>query len=517
MNAIPTVTKNLLIINVLVFLATIVAQSYGLDLARYLGLHFFLADNFNIAQLITYMFMHGGFTHLFFNMFALWMFGRILEQVWGPKRFLFYYLICGIGAGFIQEIVQYVHYEMVLSTYTSVNTGYSVIPMGEYLNMMTTVGASGAIYAILLGFGMLFPNQPLFIFPLPFPIKAKYFVIGYALIELYAGFANNPGDNVAHFAHLGGMIFGFILIMYWRKKTEEMGTITTDLKEAFRRGNIYIQLIYINVAVFVVTTLTEVILQLFNRSLGGVFEWLELPASFTQFIIQPWSLFTYMFMHAGFLHILFNMLWLYWFGALFLMFFSAKHLRGVYILGGICGGLLYMVAYNVFPYFRPMVDYSFMLGASASVLAIVAATAYREPNYPIRLFLFGTIRLKYLALIVIGTDLLFITSSNAGGHIAHLGGALAGVWFAAGLSKGRDITSWINKILDAIVSVFSFKPRKPKMKVHYGNSRQKDYDYNARKKVQSEEIDRILDKLKKSGYESLTTEEKKSLFDASKR
>ena len=265
-----------------------------------------------------------------------------------------------------------------------------------------------------------------------------------------------------------------------------MGTITTDLKEA---------------------TLTEVILQLFNRSLGGVFEWLELPASFTQFIIQPWSLFTYMFMHAGFLHILFNMLWLYWFGALFLMFFSAKHLRGVYILGGICGGLLYMVAYNVFPYFRPMVDYSF----------IVAATAYREPNYPIRLFLFGTIRLKYLALIVIGTDLLFITSSNAGGHIAHLGGALAGVWFAAGLSKGRDITSWINKILDAIVSVFSFKPRKPKMKVHYGNSRQKDYDYNARKKVQSEEIDRILDKLKKSGYESLTTEEKKSLFDASKR
>jgi len=173
-----------------------------------------------------------------------------------------------------------------------------------------------------------------------------------------------------------------------------------------------------------------------------------------------------MFMHAGFLHILFNMLWLYWFGALFLMFFSAKHLRGAYILGGICGGLLYMAAFNIFPYFRPMVDYSFMLGASASVLAVVAATAYREPNYPIRLFLFGTIRLKYLALIVIGTDLLFITSSNAGGHIAHLGGALAGLWFAAGLSKGKDITAWINKILDAIVSLFSFKPRKPKMKVH---------------------------------------------------
>ena len=164
-----------------------------------------------------------------------------------------------------------------------------------------------------------------------------------------------------------------------------MATIITDLKETFRRGNIYIQLIYINVAVFILTTLTEVMFQLFNRSIAGVFEWLELPASVIRFILQPWSLLTYMFMHAGFMHILFNMLWLYWFGALFLSFFSAKHLRGVYILGGICGGLLYMAAYNIFPYFRPMTDYSFMLGASASVLAIVAATAYREPNYPIRL------------------------------------------------------------------------------------------------------------------------------------
>lgn len=473
MNTIPTVTKNLLIINVLMFLGTIVAQSYGIDLAQYLGLHFFLAEDFNAAQLITYMFMHAGFAHIFFNMFAVWMFGRILEQVWGPKRFLFYYLVCGIGAGIIQEVVQYIHYETVLSAYDSVNTGMAIIPMEEYLNMMTTVGASGAVYAILLAFGMLFPNQQMFIFPLPVPIKAKYFVIGYALIELYAGFANSAGDNVAHFAHLGGMVFGFILIMYWRKRTEEMATIITDLKETFRRGNIYIQLIYINVAVFILTTLTEVMFQLFNRSIAGVFEWLELPASVLRFILQPWSLLTYMFMHAGFMHILFNMLWLYWFGALFLSFFSAKHLRGVYILGGICGGLLYMAAYNIFPYFRPMTDYSFMLGASASVLAIVAATAYREPNYPIRLLLFGTIRLKYLALIVIGTDLLFITSSNAGGHIAHLGGALAGVWFAASLSKGSDLTSWINKCLDTLVSIVSFKPRKPKMKVHYGTGKQK--------------------------------------------
>ena len=226
-------------------------------------------------------------------------------------------------------------------------------------------------------------------------------------------------------------------------------------------------------------------------------------------------------MHAGFLHILFNMLWLYWFGSLFLYFFSGKHLRGVYVLGGICGGLFYMAAYNIFPYFSEVLPHATLVGASASVLAIVAATAYREPNYRVQLFLFGAVRLKYLALIVIGRDLLFITSNNAGGHIAHLGGALAGLWFAASLSKGKDLTSGINWFIDGFASLFQKKTwkRKPKMKVHYGSdtSREKDYDYNARKKAQSDEVDRILEKLKKSGYESLTTEEKKSLFDASKR
>ena len=202
----PVVTKNLIIINILLFFGVIVAAKYGINLDQYLGLHFFLADDFNLAQLFTYMFMHGGFTHIFFNMFALFMFGRILEQVWGPRRFLFYYIVCGVGAGLIQELVQYIHYSMELSAYDSVNIGGMIM-----------VGASGAIYAILLAFGMLFPNQSLFIFPLPMPIKAKYFVIGYAALELFLGISNNASDNVAHFAHLGGMLFGFILIMYWRK------------------------------------------------------------------------------------------------------------------------------------------------------------------------------------------------------------------------------------------------------------------------------------------------------------
>lgn len=223
MKYIPPITKNLLIINILCFFGIIVAERAGVDLIHLLGLHFFLAKDFHTVQLFTYMFMHGSFSHLFFNMFALWMFGDILEQFWGSKRFLFYYIVCGIGAGIIQEVVQYIHYDMVLSAYGSVNTGLAIIPMEEYLNQLTTVGASGAVYAILLGFGMSFPQQPIFIFPLPIPIKAKYFVAGYAVIELIAGMSNNASDNVAHFAHLGGMLFGLILILYWRHKNKKNG------------------------------------------------------------------------------------------------------------------------------------------------------------------------------------------------------------------------------------------------------------------------------------------------------
>ena len=216
MNNLPTVTKNLLIINVLFFLGTFVAGRYGIDLENLLGLHFFLASDFKLYQLFTYMFMHAGFTHIFFNMFALWMFGRVLENVWGPKRFLIFYLICGLGAGIAQELVQYLEYVFVWSDYQRVNTGTGVISMGTFLNELNTVGASGAIYGVLLGFGMLFPNVPMFVFPIPFPIKAKYFIIGYFVLELVLGIGGS--DGVAHFAHLGGMLVGLILILYWRKK-----------------------------------------------------------------------------------------------------------------------------------------------------------------------------------------------------------------------------------------------------------------------------------------------------------
>ena len=255
---------------------------------------------------------------------------------------------------------------------------------------------------------------------------------------------------------------------------------------------------------------------LFNVPYNPIASYLSLPASFVALMYQPWSLFTYMFMHAGILHLLFNMLWFYWFGRLFLNFYSSKHLRGLYVLGGLCGGLLYMISYNVFPYFEGSVEIATLVGASASVLAIVVATAVREPEFPVQFMFIGTVRLKYVALFMVLFDLLFMTSSNAGGHIAHLGGAAAGFWFAMGLAKGTDPTKWINIVLDFFSRGFKMPKRKPKMKVHYGN-RQQQYDYNARKKADEDEINRILEKLRKSGYGSLSEDEKKKLFDASRR
>jgi membrane associated rhomboid family serine protease len=218
MNKLPEVTKNLLAINVLMFLTTIVMEKQGISLVNILGLHFFKASDFAPYQFVTYMFMHGGFSHLFFNMFALYMFGSVLERVWGAKRFLIYYFVAGIGAGLLQEVVQYANFvHEGLAAYDGVSTKTGVIPMGQFLNLWTTVGASGAIYAILLGFGLSFPNDKMFVFPLPFPIKAKFFVIGYAVIELLLGLSNTQ-DGIAHFAHLGGMLFGLAMILYWRKK-----------------------------------------------------------------------------------------------------------------------------------------------------------------------------------------------------------------------------------------------------------------------------------------------------------
>lgn len=260
LNSIPPVVKNLIIINVLFFLATVVMENMGVDLVAFFGMHYPGSDKFMLHQIITYMFMHGGITHIFFNMFALFMFGRVLESVWGPRRFLIFYFVTGIGAIAFQTLVNYFEFSSIHSAITAfqntpspdildkfvnknlpnattqvrdfimtwyndpTNTSYA----NEGLNLMNrilelkmdvpTVGASGAIFGILLAFGMLFPNTQLMLLFPPIPIKAKYFVLGYGLIELYLGFSNS-GGNVAHFAHLGGMLFGFIMIKYWSKNS----------------------------------------------------------------------------------------------------------------------------------------------------------------------------------------------------------------------------------------------------------------------------------------------------------
>lgn len=220
MRNIPTVTKNLLIINVLAYLVGMLFGNMAGGLNDLFGLHFFLAPDFGLYQLVTYMFMHASLSHLFFNMFALWMFGCIVERTWGARKFLFYYMACGIGAGLLQEMAQFVQFYMLAAenihgfSVSQIMTVAKASAVG--INLWTTVGASGAIYGILLAFGMLYPEERMFIFPLPVPIKAKFFVVGYAAIELFMAFSTS-GDGVAHLAHLGGMLFGFLLIRYWRR------------------------------------------------------------------------------------------------------------------------------------------------------------------------------------------------------------------------------------------------------------------------------------------------------------
>ncbi len=204
-DSVPTATRNIISLNVIVLLGEWILPRIGINLVDLFGMHYIGSDSFAFYQMVTYMFLHdpSGFGHLFFNMFALFMFGGMLERVWGQKRFLIYYLLTGIGAGLVQQLVWYLTADPVTLHY--------------YADHMITIGASGAIFGILLAFGMLFPNIPLFIMFIPIPVKAKWVVLGYGLIELYAG-VRAPADGVAHFAHLGGMLFGIVLILLWRRR-----------------------------------------------------------------------------------------------------------------------------------------------------------------------------------------------------------------------------------------------------------------------------------------------------------
>ncbi len=246
----PPVIKNLVIINFLCWLVTIVAERYGFDLVKYGGLHYWRSEDFNIAQFITYMFMHdtSSLSHVLFNMFGLWMFGKDIENYWGAKRTLTFYFATGIGAGIMQQITWAIDIYPIMNTINGVLAGGDVSALGRYFdlssvrgaisagdllelkmaiyNARVTVGASGAVFGFLLAFAMLFPNARIFIFLIPIPIRAPFFVLMYALLELWQGVSHVQGDNVAHFAHLGGMIFGLALILYWKKKDKASGGST---------------------------------------------------------------------------------------------------------------------------------------------------------------------------------------------------------------------------------------------------------------------------------------------------
>lgn len=287
--------------------------------------------------------------------------------------------------------------------------------------------------------------------------------------------------------------------------------IVKEIKESFKIGSYLTKLIYINISVFVVINIIFLFFFLFNaHDTHGylLIKYLAVPAELKSLIKIPWTIITYMFLHQDFLHLLFNMLWLYWFGKIFLEYLNQKRLLSVYLLGGIFGALLYILAFNLFPVFKPFLPVSVALGASASVVAIVVAISFYIPNYAINLIFLGQVKLKYIAIASILIDILSIATSNPGGHIAHLGGAIFGYIFIVSYKKNIVITKGFENFLDYFFTLF--KP-KPKIKVRYKKSKS-DYEYNAQKKSNQDEIDKILEKISKSGYDSLSKDEKNSLF-----
>ncbi len=302
--------------------------------------------------------------------------------------------------------------------------------------------------------------------------------------------------------------------------------IWEEIKISFRRGTILTKLIYINLAVFLAVNIVYVFYALFNTlgdSMGDLrfyfmqkwITYLMVPASLGKLILKPWTLFTYMFLHFSFLHILFNLLWLYVFGRIFLQYLSEKQLMSTYIIGGLSGAFLFIFSYNVFPGLMSGAEVAEMLGASAGVMAVAMAISFYAPNYSIYLPFIGPVKLKYIAIFFIITDILQVASYNAGGHIAHLGGVIYAYFFILQLRRGKDMGHGFNRLIDNIVTIFS--GRKRKMKVTYKKSVKDmtDMEYNRRKVKAQEEIDRILDKIAKSGYDSLTKKEKETLFKMS--
>jgi membrane associated rhomboid family serine protease len=279
-------------------------------------------------------------------------------------------------------------------------------------------------------------------------------------------------------------------------------SILEELKFKFQQGNAIIRIIMVNVAVFIVFGVLNSLLGLFNSNgiIKLVLDWLVLPASFSRYIYQPWSLLTYTFLHEGFLHILFNMLWFYWIGQLLQQYLGNPKTYQAYFMGAIAGGLVYMVSYHVFPYLIPSVEISTARGASAGVLSVVFATATLLPEYELSLFLIGSVRLKYIALFTLLLDLISIPYDNPGGHIAHIGGAAFGYFYI----KQIYANNFLSGFFDWIENLF--KPKeKSNLKIHHRSGYMK---VNSNEKPTQAEVDRILEKINQKGLSYLSDKEK---------
>lgn len=285
--------------------------------------------------------------------------------------------------------------------------------------------------------------------------------------------------------------------------------IVDEIRLSFKNGSYLTKLIHINVAVWLVIRIIFVGYKLSGSDELSILNWLALPASFETFLSRPWTIVTYMFLHFDFFHILFNSLWLYWFGKIFLEYHNPQRLLSLYLLGGFLGGIFFMLAYNFFPLFRESVENTQLLGASASVIAIVIAISVYVPNHLIHLLFLGPVKIKWISIVSILIYIVGLSGENAGGNFAHLGGALWGWIYMSRLMAGHDISAGFNQFVDRL---FIWRRPRRHLKVKYSNSANPDYDYNRSKSQQQEEVNRILDKISKSGYDSLTSDEKEMLF-----
>lgn len=295
-------------------------------------------------------------------------------------------------------------------------------------------------------------------------------------------------------------------------------SLIAEIQKAFKQGNSLTKIVLINCAVFLIVNITNLLFYLFAADPTthlNLIKWLAVPADWKQLLFhKPWTLITYMFLHEGFFHILSNMIMLYFGGQLFIEYLGEKKFTSTYFLGGIAGALLYILVFNIFPVFSDRTSNSIALGASASVLAVFVAVATYLPNFTVNLILLGTVRLKFIALFLVILDLISIDKGNPGGHIAHLGGAMYGYFAMTQLRKGIDIASPFDTLLMKLKQLVNRK-KVSNLKVAHKKAKS-DEAYRAAKKSKQEAIDLILDKISKSGYESLTAQEKEELFKMSK-